>query len=99
MLQTALGRAPLTRRLVPCTAADEPTNCHVYPSSSVISSNPPEHGLVLNYGLFDVTLNWTVEPDVVVADTIALRHDQPPLTVLSYGSYYEIIFFSALWPS
>jgi hypothetical protein len=56
--------------------------CHIYPSSSVISSNPPEHSLGLNYGLFDVILNWMVEPDVVVADTIALRDfvtDNAPL--------------------
>ena len=50
----------------------------MYPSSSAIS-NPPEDGLLLKYGLCDVILNWTVEPDAAVADATALHHSQLPL--------------------
>ncbi|KAH9989589.1 hypothetical protein BJV77DRAFT_948271, partial [Russula vinacea] len=54
-----------------------------------MSPNPPQHGLEWKYELSDVIPSWTIEPDIVVAKAIALRH----LRVTP--SSYEITFFSA----
>ena len=54
-----------------------------------MSHRPPQHGLEWKYQLFDVVPSWTVEPDMAVAKSIAIRH--LPLTSPSY----DISFFSA----